>query len=656
MAADGPGDRDQALRESEEKYRSLFDQSNEGIYLHDLEGRIRDVNQLACAQTGYSRDELIGRTVFDLLAGELDRAEILRQWASWEPGQRVSLEARHRRKDGSEYPVEISTGVISRGGRRLLLATTRDIAARKAAEEALRQREAQLRALGDNLRGGLVYQIDSGLDGSRRRFLYISAGVEQLHGVSAAQVLADAERIYGQLLEEDRRMIAEREARALAAMAPFDAEARIRMPSGQERWRLFSSAPRRLEDGRVVWDGIELDITARRRAEESRERLQAQLSQAQKMESVGRLAGGVAHDFNNMLGVIVGRAEFALASLGPGSPLAADLVEIRRAAERSADLTRQLLAFARKQTIAPVALELNRAVEGALKLLGRLLGEDLELVWAPGEDAGAVLMDPTQLDQVLANLCLNARDAIEGAGQGRIVIRTGRRVLDEAACASLPGAAPGAYAALVVQDTGVGMDEATLARLFEPFFTTKVLGRGTGLGLSTVHGIVTQNHGHIGVTSAPGQGTTFEILLPTAGLAERAAQATAERPAPERGRETILLVEDEPAILRVGQRMLEQLGYAVVGAATPGEALELARRHAGEIHLLMTDVVMPEMNGRDLARSLQSLFPGLHRLFMSGYTADVIAHHGVLDEGVHFLQKPFSREELAARVREALEG
>ncbi len=404
----------------------------------------------------------------------------------------------------------------------------------------------------------------------------------------------------------------------------------------------------------MIWTGTLYDITERVQAERRHARLEEQLRLSQKMEAVGRLAGGVAHDFNNMLGVILGHAEFALAALDPRSPLVADLAEIRRAAERSADLTRQLLAFARKQTIAPVALELNQAVASALKMLRRLLGEDIDLAWAPGADAGAVLMDPTQLDQILANLCLNARDAIEGAG--RIAIQTGRRVLDDAASAALPGTAPGAYAVLRVQDSGRGMDEATLARLFEPFFTTKVLGRGTGLGLSTVHGIVTQNHGHIGVTSAPGQGTIFEILLPAAGPAEQAAGAAPVRPAPERGRETILLVEDEPAILRVGQRMLERLGYTVVPAATPGEALELARRHPGEIDLLMTDVVMPEMNGRDLARNLQSLFPGLRRLFMSGYTADVIAHHGVLGEGVHFLQKPFSQAELAARVRAALDA
>jgi PAS domain S-box-containing protein len=527
-----------------------------------------------------------------------------------------------------------------------------DVTERRATQEALRQREAQLRALADNLPDGLVYQVDSGPDGTQRRFTHLSAGVEAMHGVTAAEALADPMRIYGQVAEEDQRMVVAREAQAAADLATFRAEVRVRLPSGEERWRLFTSAPRRLPDGRLVWDGIELDITERKAAEEARERLQAQLAQAQKLESVGRLAGGVAHDFNNMLVVILANADLMREQLDPASPLVADLEEIRRAAEHSAELTRQLLAFARKQTIAPRELDLNQSVADALKMLRRLLGEGIELLWRPGAELGPVRMDPAQIDQILTNLCVNARDALGGAGT--IAIETTRRVLAGPDAAGFQEAAPGEYAVLRVSDTGCGMEPGTLARLFEPFFTTKVLGRGTGLGLSTVHGIVKQNGGQIRVESAPGKGTTLEVWLPRFSGRARGA-ATGPAPSVEPGRETVLLVEDEPSILRVGQRMLEALGYTVVAATSPSEAVRLAREHAGDLHLVMTDVVMPEMSGRELAANLQSLYPCLRCLFMSGYSADVLGPQGVLEDGVNFLQKPFSRAELATAVRSALD-
>ncbi|MBF0233136.1 MAG: PAS domain S-box protein [Desulfamplus sp.] len=396
-----------------------------------------------------------------------------------------------------------------------------------------------------------------------------------------------------------------------------------------------------------------LDITESKQAEAEREKLQAQLTQAQKMESVGRLAGGVAHDFNNMLGIILGHADMILEEMYPDQPLYADLTEIRKAGERSADLTRQLLAFARKQTVAPKVIDLNKTVEGMLNMLRRLIGEDIDMAWIPGEKVWPVKIDPAQIDQVLANLCVNARDAI--ADVGKVTIETGNTVLDEEHCKEHAGFVPGDYTLLAVSDSGCGMDAETLGNIFEPFFTTKELGKGTGLGLATIYGVVKQNNGFINVYSEPGQGTTFSIYLPR----HRAKEAPlpdkeAIRPA-ALGHETILLVEDEPAILRMTTMMLERTGYKVLAAGTPGEAIALARERAGEIHLLMTDVVMPEMNGRDLAKNLLSLYPNLKRLFMSGYTADVIAHHGVLDKGVQFIQKPFSMKQLGTKVREVLD-
>jgi PAS domain S-box-containing protein len=396
------------------------------------------------------------------------------------------------------------------------------------------------------------------------------------------------------------------------------------------------------------------DITDRKRAEEEREKLHAQLVHAQKMESVCRLAGGVAHDFNNMLGVILGHAEIAMDQVDPAEPLFTDLREIRRAAERSADLTRQLLAFARKQTVAPRVLDLNETVEGMLKMLQRLIGEDIDLAWLPGTSVWPVKVDPAQIDQVLANLCVNARDAI--AGVGKVTIETENVSFDEAYCAEHPGFVPGDFVLLAVSDDGCGMDQETRGKIFEPFFTTKGVSQGTGLGLATVYGIVKQNNGFINVYSEPGKGTTFKIYL--SRHAAEADQIRKESPVPPaaRGHETILLVEDEPAILKMATMMLERQGYRVLAASAPGEAVRVAGEHAGEIHLLMTDVVMPEMNGRDLAKNLMSLYPDLMCLFMSGYTANVIAHRGVLDEGVHFIQKPFSMLDLAAKVREVLDG
>jgi len=402
-----------------------------------------------------------------------------------------------------------------------------------------------------------------------------------------------------------------------------------------------------LQDNRVVMvRGSMQDIT-------DRVRLEAQLLQAQKMESVGRLAGGVAHDYNNMLSVIIGYAEMALDKVPAGTPLHEDLREILNAGKRSAEITRQLLAFARKQTVNPRVLDLNATVEGMLKMLRRLLGEDLDLTWQPAAGLWPVKIDPTQVDQILANLCVNARDAIKGVG--KVTLETGNVTFDENYCADHAGFTPGDFVLLAVSDNGRGMDSETLDMIFEPFFTTKEPGRGTGLGLATVYGIVKQNNGFINAYSEPGAGTTFKIYLPrhADGIAERKKDRA---PAPGMGRgETILLVEDEPTILQMSRTMLERLGYRVLAANTAAAAMALAEENAGSIDLLITDVVMPEMNGRELAGRLEAFCPNLRVLFMSGYTANVIARHGVLDKGLFFIQKPFSREQLAANVRLVLD-
>jgi PAS domain S-box-containing protein len=402
--------------------------------------------------------------------------------------------------------------------------------------------------------------------------------------------------------------------------------------------------------------GAHKDVTARKEAETRREQLEAQLRGAQRMEAIGSLAGGVAHDFNNLLSVIRISTTFALESLTPEQCVGdqstrSDLQEITQATERAVALTRQLLAFGRKQVLQPVALSLNRVASGLEKMLRRILGEDIDLVLALAPDLGIVQADPGQLEQVLMNLVVNARDAMPRGG--RLTIETSNVEIDEGHAA----VAPGSHVQLSVTDTGCGMSEQTMARIFEPFFTTKDKGKGTGLGLPTAYGILKQSGGGISVESQPGRGTTFRIYL----RRERSAGAVAAAgplAGPHRvgGNETILLVDDEPGLRHVAKRILDASGYTVLTAGTGDHAMSASGGHAGDLHLLLTDVVMPGMSGRGLAQELSRARPNLKVLYMSGYTDDVIANHGVLDAGTHLIGKPFTASELTRKVREVLDG
>jgi CheY-like chemotaxis protein len=372
------------------------------------------------------------------------------------------------------------------------------------------------------------------------------------------------------------------------------------------------------------------------------------------MEAIGSLAGGVAHDFNNLLSVILSYTDFSINALRDEDPLKPDLLEVKKAADRAAVLTRQLLAFSRKQVLQPVALSLNQSVAGLDKMLQRILGEDIDLVRRLAPELGLTLADPGQIEQVLMNLVVNARDAMPAGG--KITIETSNMEIDEEYAARHLAVKPGPYVQLAVTDTGCGMDEQTRARIFEPFFTTKELGKGTGLGLSTVFGIVKQSGGNIWVYSELGRGTTFKVYLPR-DLS--ATTATAIKPATvprsSMGTETILVVEDEEALLKVALRALGAAGYTVLTTADGREALLLSAQHAGHIHLLLTDVVMPHMSGTVLAQEVLKKRPTIKVMYMSGYTDDSIVHHGVLDAGTRFLAKPFTSADLARKVREVLD-
>jgi signal transduction histidine kinase/DNA-binding response OmpR family regulator len=434
-----------------------------------------------------------------------------------------------------------------------------------------------------------------------------------------------------------------------------DEEIILRDLQGREKWISTSAAPIRDADGSIR-AGIIIfqDITERKRSDLEREKLQHQLNQAKKIESIGLLAGGVAHDFNNMLGAILGFTELGLMKADPKSNLYDLLQGIQKAAQRSADLTRQLLGFARKQPTAPKVLNLNHSVERALKMLRRLIGENIHLVWKPGANLWPIRFDPTQLDQILTNLCINARDAIDGNGQ--LIIETRNTAIDDTYCAVHPEFVSGQYATMVVSDSGPGIDREIIDHIFEPFFTTKEMGKGTGLGLPTVYGIVKQNHGFINVYSEPGKGSAFKIYLPRFRGEEKTLKIENEsRPRTCRG-EKVMLVEDQEEVRDVISAMLGKLGYAVVPARTPAEALRLAQTTTESIQLLITDVIMPEMNGRDLADRLTAIVPGLKCLFTSGYTAEVIGRHGVLEQGVHFIEKPFTLRRLATMIQAVLDG
>jgi len=647
------------LRKKEERYRSILKAAMDGYWRTDTSGRLIEVNDAYCRMSGYREDELLSMHIADVEV--VETPELVAEHM-----QKVILtgsdrfESKHRRKDGTTFDVEVGVQFHPEEEGHCVC-FLRDISERKRAEQALREGRDLLDAAQRLANvGGWVWDVAG-------RTMTWTDQVYLIHGFGPGEVAPGSpEHIERSLCcyDPDDRPVIEAAFRRCAEQGiPYDLEFGFTTVDGRRRW-IQTTAQAVMEGQKVVRViGNIVDITDRKRAETERDKLQAQLTQAQKMESVGRLAGGVAHDYNNMLSVIIGNTELAMETTAADDPLYGTLEQILGAAGRSADITRQLLAFARKQTIAPKVLDLNHTVEGMLKMLRRLIGEDIDLAWLPEGTIWPVKMDPAQIDQILANLCVNARDAISGVG--KITIETGKATLDEAYCAGHPGFIPGDFVLLSVSDDGCGMDKAILANLFEPFFTTKDVDKGTGLGLATVYGIVKQNEGFINVYSEPGQGTRFTIYLP------RYQSAVPEpirgtKPGPDlRGNETILLVEDEPAILKMITMMLERLGYTVLGAQTPAAAIELARGHrpaspsapagAGAIHLLITDVIMPEMNGRELAANLLLLYPDLKRLFMSGYTANVIAHHGILDEGVHFIQKPFAKQDLAVKVREVLD-
>lgn len=619
-------------------FETMFNAITDGIVITDTDNRIRLANRGMATTFGYAPEELVGKSMEVLYEKALDFAAASRTLFNGERQHAPELYTTlYRDRYGRSFPGETFGTRLYDDADRWIgnLGIMRDITRRNEDEADLKRLKVAIEQAGEVIvitdREGLIQ--------------YTNPAFEQVTGYTREEALLQSPKILKSGMHE----------------APFY----------QELWKTISSG--RTWSGRMVnrhkngnlfteeatispvvdRSGEITNYVAIKRDITDQLKLEAQYQQAQKMESVGRLTGGVAHDFNNILSVIIGYSEMLLDQLEPSSSLYADVEKILEAGQRSAEIIRQLLAFSRKQTIVPRVLDLNETVAGMLKMLIRLIGEDIHLSWIPSAAATPVKMDPSQLDQILANLCVNARDAIDGVG--RVTIETGTATLDREYCANNPGSVPGQYVTLVVSDDGVGMDKDVTEKIFEPFFTTKGM-HGTGLGLATVYGIVKQNLGFIQVYSEPGEGTTFRIYLPIHGdEAVWKAEVKTQKPASSRG-ESILLVEDDQLSLEMAASMLERLNYKVFKASSPQEALQLAENNSGKIDLLITDVIMPEMNGKALSSQIVSISPGLKVLYISGYTANVIAHHGILDEGVNFLQKPFAREDLAVKIREVLDS
>ncbi|TKB09664.1 PAS domain S-box protein [Desulforhopalus sp. IMCC35007] len=639
---------EQALRESEERFYHAFQYAPIGMALALPEGKYVKVNRALCSLTGYSRKELLSKTFQDIthpehLTDDLANVQkMIRGEISF-----YQIEKCYIHKDGHVIWVLLSVSSIFNEDRtvKYFVSHVVDISSRKQREDELRKGDYLMKKIFDMLPiavwfldkdGNVRHQNNMGLEilasepglpflGPRKIKVWRLPSLEPIEDENRASVKAFRKGIttVDELLEIETRD-GKRKTVLNYATPIYDEERKI--------------------DGAIV---VNLDISDRKKLEE-------QLILAQKMESVGRLAGGVAHDFNNMLSVILGNVELAMNLLSSDDPVLKRLRVVSDAAKRSAALTQQLLAFARRQPVSPQLLDLNGTVEEMLKMVRHLIGEDIELIWSPARNLPSIHIDPSQLDQLLVNLCVNARDAIRGTGT--ISVDTQHAVITRTTSTAYSKIPPGKYAVLTVRDNGCGMSKEIMSHLFEPFYTTKGQGRGTGLGLAMVYGIVTQNNGFIDVISEPGKETIFMIYLPSFTIPSDESGDREEQVDLCHGNETILLVEDEPMLIDLTKDMLVELGYTVLTAISPIEAIRLNKEYLGKIDLLITDVIMPEMNGRDLARAITSCCPGVKVLFISGYTADVIAHHGVLARSVHFLQKPITSKALAAKVREVLES
>jgi PAS domain S-box-containing protein len=639
---------EEALRESEERYRTILDNIEDGYFEVDIAGSFTFFNDSLCRILGYSRDETMGMNNKQYM--DKENAKKVYQtfnqvYTTGEP--HISFDWEIIQKDGTKRFIESSVSPIrnSKSEQIGFRGVVRDVRDRKQAEEALRKSEQRFRELYDNAPVG-YFEYDS-----QGRITSVNRTELEMLGYTLDEMIGQP---VWKFIEEGiaRQQIL---AKLAGTMPPARGlERTYRRKDG-------TTFPGIVED-RFILDsegktkGIRAtiqDITERKWAEEEKTTLQEQLRQSQKIEAIGRLAGGIAHDFNNLLTVIKGYSQLSLTELKEDVPLRGNIEEIKRASDKAADLTRQLLAFSRRQILETRVLDLNTVLRDMDKMLRRLIGEDVELVTVLADDLGRVKTDPGWVEQIIMNLAVNARDAMPSVG--KLTIETANVELDGAYARNHIAVTPGRYVMLSMSDTGVGMTPEVKQQVFEPFFTTREKGKGTGLGLSTVYGIVKQSGGNIWVYSEPGKGTTFKIYLPRVDEPLEELKEKVVKEELPHGSETILLVEDEEVVRKLAVRILKRQGYTVLEGSHGNEAIDVCKQHKGPVHLLLTDVVMPGMSGRELAERFKPLYPKMKVLYMSGYTDIAITHHCVLEEGINYIQKPFNVDGFARKVREVLD-
>ena len=642
---------EEALRESEERYRTILENIEDGYYEVDLPGDLTFFNDSLCKMLGYSKDEMIGMSNKQY-TDEENRNKLFQAfnevYRTGEPTKGFDWEV--IAKDGTKLFGEVSVSLIKdlEGRPCGFRGIARDVTERKHAEAALRTEKQRFETLLENAPFGVIMIDKEG------NFKYVNSKFIELFGYDLKDIPNGREWFRKAYPDPEYRH---------SVIETWINDSNI-SESGENVPRIFTAACKdgtkkiirfitvKLEKGEYLMSCE--DITLIQRAEEEKAALEEQLRQSQRMEAIGRLAGGIAHDFNNLLTVIRGYSQLSLLEIKEDDKLRGNIEEIQKATQRATDLTRQLLAFGRRQIMNMKVIDLNLLIRELDKMLRRVIGEDIELVTILAEDLGRIKADPGQIEQVIINLAVNARDAMSEGG--KLTIKTQNMEIDEDYVWAHVGVTSGSYAMLSITDTGCGMTPEVKGHLFEPFFTTKEIGKGTGLGLSTVYGIVKQSRGNIWTYSEPGKGTTFKIYLPWVDepLKERSTRVLGEES--PRGHETVLTVEDEEEVRKLAVQMLKRQGYAVFEASHGEEAMRVARDHAQEgIDLLLTDVVMPGMSGRELSEKLGFLLPKMKVLYMSGYTDDAIVRHGVLEEGVNYLQKPFTLNSLARKVRDVLD-
>ena len=631
---------EEARRQSEERFRALIEHGADAVALLAPDGTMLFASQSTERLLGFSPAELVGKPGFERIhPDDLPGVRATLSEIAALPGSPRAMELRWRHKDGSwRYIDAVAVNRLAEPAVGAIVINFRDQTDRRQAETALREQEERYRTLVEGVRDVIFALSPEGTIASLnpafetitgwRREDWVGRPFEKL---VHPEDLPFALELLGRVVRGDLRAVSQ-----------------FRVSTAKHDYRMgeFSATPQLLEGRLIGILGIGRDVT-------ERVQLEQQLRQAQKMEAVGRLAGGIAHDFNNILTAITGYADLLLEDLGPTDSRHQDVAEIRKAADRAAGLTRQLLAFSRQQVLQPSVIDVKTLVGDLQKMLGRLLGEDVALATQLAPDTGRVKADPGQLEQVLMNLAVNSRDAMPQGG--KLTLETSNVDLSEGYAADHYPAQPGSYVMIAVSDTGTGMSEETQAHMFEPFFTTKEKGKGTGLGLATVYGIIKQSGGFIWVYSELGHGTTFKIYLPRVQESADVAKAGAARRRAARGSETVLLAEDEAPVRAVARQVLERHGYTVLEAPSAEAALDIAARYSGAIHLLLTDVIMPGLSGRELANRLADLRPEARVIFMSGYTDDAVTRHGVLEAGLAYLQKPFTPDALGQKVREVLD-